>query len=154
MALCDTQDIKKDAKLIDLHQRVCTMLDNEEATFQRKSKVGNWLKMVISLFPLVIPDGYVVVNRKNGHVLVNNKNPISVNEWLPNYLRFFKYDATFSPESLLEIENLLKTKRKEERKAQLRRHKECRNKKLTNDIISMNEMILEIKKNIANSKND
>lgn len=146
MALCDTQEIKRDAKLIDLKQRVSTMCENEDSIFRRSSRMGNWLKMVISLFPTTIPDGHVVVEPESCTILVNNKDPVTVNEWLPNSLKFLKHDAYFNEDILQEMQNLLKTRRKEQRIAELRRLKECRNEKLANDIISMNEMIIEMKK--------
>lgn len=42
------------------------MYDSEEAIFKRKSRIGNWLKTVISMFPKTLPEGNVMV-RYNIH---------------------------------------------------------------------------------------
>lgn len=153
LAVSDTQEIKRDAKFIDLNQRISTMCDDEESIFRRNSKMGNWLKMVISLFPNTIPDGYVVVTPINRSLYVNNRNPIILTEWLPNQFEFLKENAKLNQDILVDIQNLLKTRDEELRIAEHRRIKKARNEKLANDIINMNEMISEIQKHITHSKN-
>lgn len=99
MAVSDTQEIKRDAKLIDLNQRIETMHESEHAIFKRKSRVGNWLKMVISMFPKTIPEGFIIVKPNlNLTICVKQKDKIILNEWLPERLKFLKQDVKFNPE--------------------------------------------------------
>lgn len=155
LAVSDTQEIKRDAKLIDLHQRIMTMYESEEAIFRRNSKIGNWLKMVISMFPKTIPEGYVMVKPNRSYrVLVKQNDAIVLNEWLPDKLKFMKQDVKFNPEILQEIQNLLKSRREDQKISELRRLKESRNEKLANDIINVSELMSDIQRNIAKIQSD
>jgi hypothetical protein len=157
LAVSDTQEIKRDAKLIDLKQRIMTMYESEEAIFRRHSRIGNWLKMVISMFPKTIPEGFIVVkpNRSLRVLIASNKgNPITLNEWLPNKLGFLKQDVQFNIDILQEIYNLLKTRREDQKISELRRLKESRNEKLANDIINVGVLISDIQRNIMNIQAD
>lgn len=155
LAVSDTQEIKRDAKLIDLKQRIMTMYESEEAIFRRNSKMGNWLKMVISMFPKTIPEGYIIVKPNRSYrVFVNQNLPIVLNEWLPDKVKFMKQDVKFNPEILKEIQTLLKTRREDQKLSELRRLKESRNEKLANDIINVGVLISDIQRNIMNIQAD
>lgn len=155
MAVSDTQEIKRDAKLIDLNQRIETMHESEHAIFKRKSRVGNWLKMVISMFPKTVPEGFIIVKPNlNLTICVKQKDKIILNDWMPEKLKFLKPDVTFNPEIMSDIQILLKAQRENKKIADLRRLKDSRNEKLAHDIINMTEMMGDIQRNIARLQSD
>jgi Ion transport protein len=155
LAVSDTQEIKADAKLIDLHQRILTMQESEEAVFKRHSRMGDYLKMIISIFPKTIPDGEIAIkpNRSN-RIFVKQLEPIILNEWLPTQFRFLKKHQKINPEIIQDIRKLLKKKREERTINAIRKLKESRNEKLGNDIIKINEMIGDIQQNITKLQSD
>jgi ankyrin repeat protein len=155
LAVSDTQEIKSDAKLIDLQQRIVTMHESEEAVFRRNSRMGDWFKKVISMFPRTIPDGSVTIRINRSYQLyVRQTEPIILNDWLPNNFKFLKKNVKINSETALDIRKLLAKKREERTINAVRKLKENRNEKLANDIIKMNEMISDIQKNIVQLQSD
>lgn len=155
MAVSDTQEIKRDAKLIDLNQRIETMHESEHAIFKRNSRVGNWLKMVISMFPKTLSEGFIIVKPNlNLTICVKQNEKIILNEWLPDRLEFLKQDISFNPEIMKDIQILLKSQRENEKINDIRRLKDSRNEKLANDIIHLTEMMGDIQRNIARLQSD
>lgn len=155
MAVSDTQEIKRDAKLIDLNQRIETMHDSEHAIFKRKSRVGYWLRTVISMFPKTVPEGFIIVKPNlNLTICVKQKDKIILNDWMPQRLNFLKQDVTFNAEIMKDIQILLKSQRENQKLSDLRRLKDSRNEKLANDIINLTEMMGDIQRNIARLQSD
>ena len=155
MAVSDTQEIKRDAKLIDLNQRILTMHDSETAIFRRHSRMGNWLKMVISMFPKTLPDGNITVKPNRSYRIYTKQNePIILNDWLPNRLKFLKPDVKFNSDIMKEIQKLLIARREEQTVTSVRKLKESRNEKLANDIIKISEMISDIQINVTKLQSD
>lgn len=158
LAVSDTQEIKSDAKLIDLHQRIFTMEDSEEAVFKRNSRMGDYFKMIISLFPKTIPNGILAIRPNSGtrvYVEKDNLNDaIILNEWLPKSFEFLKKNVKLNPETVQDIQKLLARKREERIVNAVRKLKENRNEKLANDLIKINEMISDIQRNIKNLQSD
>lgn len=136
--------------MIDLNQRIVTMYETEEAIFKRNSRMGDWLKMVASMFPKTLPDGTILVRpNESNKVFVRSTEPIALNDWIPSFLKILKPKARLNPEILQDIQKLL-IKRREEGVVQYARIlKESRNEKLANDIIKMNELILDIQGNVT-----
>lgn len=155
LAVSDTQEIKRDAKLIDLNQRIITMHDSEEAIFRRNSRMGNWLKMVISMFPKTLPDGNISVKPNRSYRIYTKQNePIILNDWLPNRLKFLKPDVKFNADIMKEIQKLLIARREEQTVTSVRKLKESRNEKLANDIIKISELISDIQINVTKLQSD
>ncbi|KAG5679189.1 hypothetical protein PVAND_008777 [Polypedilum vanderplanki] len=155
LAVSDTQEIKSDARLIDLHQRILTMQESEETVFKRSSRMGDWFKKVISMFPKTIPDGIVTIkiNRSN-QIFVRQTEPIILNDWLPNTFKFLKKNVKINAEIVQDIRKLLAKKREEKTINAVRKLKENRNEKLANDIIKINEMMSDIQQNILRLQSD
>lgn len=79
LAVSDTQEIKRDAKIIDLNQRIFTMYELEESIFKRKSKMGNWMKMIISMFPKTLPEGYIQIKPNRSYrIFIKQNEPIVI----------------------------------------------------------------------------
>lgn len=155
LAVSDTQEIKRDAKLIDLNQRISTMHECEESIFKRNSKMGNWLKMVISMFPKTIPEGYVTIKPNRSHrIYVKQNEPIILNDWLHSRLKFLKPDVKFNADIMKEIQKLLTTRREERTMWSVRVLKENRNEKLANDIIKISELLKSIQINVTQLQSD
>lgn len=155
LAVSDTQEIKRDAKLIDLNQRIVTMHESEDAIFKRNSRMGNWLKMVSSLFPKTLPEGNIMVKPNRSYrIYVKQNEPIILNDWLPNQLKFLKPEVKFNTEIMKEIQTLLLTKREEKEITALRKLKESRNEKLANDIIRISELLNDIQVNVTKLQSD
>lgn len=155
LAVSDTQEIKRDAKLIDLNQRIITMHESEEAIFKRNSRMGNWLKMVISMFPKTLPDGNVMIKpNRSSRIYVKQNDSIILNDWLHNRLKFLKPDVKFSTEIMKEIQKLLLTRREEQTIAAVRKLKESRNEKLANDVIKISELLSAIQINVTQLQSD
>jgi len=155
LAVSDTQEIKSDAKLIDLHQRILTMQETEEAVFKRNSYMGDYFKKVISMFPNTIPEGSItIMPNRSCHIFVRQTEPIVLNEWVPSNLSFLKKNVKINEEIIQDIRNLLARKREERTVNAIRKLKENRNEKLANDIIKINEMISDIQTNIIKLQSD
>jgi len=155
LAVSDTQEIKRDAKLIDLNQRIITMHESEDAIFKRNSRMGNWLKMVSSLFPKTLPEGNIMVKPNRSYrIYVKQNDPIILNDWLPNQLKFLKPEVKFNTEIMKEIQTLLVMKREEKEITALRKLKESRNEKLANDIIKISELLSGIQMNVTKLQSD
>lgn len=155
LAVSDTQEIKRDAKLIDLHQRIYTMHDCEESIFKRKSRMGNWLKMVISMFPKAIPDGCITIKPNQSYrMYIKQNEPIILNDWLHSRLKFLKPDVKFSSDIMKEIQKLLTTRREEQTTWAVRKLKESRTEKLSNDIMKISDLITSIQINVTKLQAD
>lgn len=155
LAVSDTQEIKRDAKLIDLNQRIITMHDSEKAIFKRISRIGNWLKTVISMFPKTLPEGNVMVKPNRSYrIYVKQNEPIILNDWLHNRLKFLKPDVKFNSDIMKEIQKILITRREEQTIVAVRKLKENRNEKLANDIIKISELINSIHINVTKLQAD
>lgn len=155
LAVSDTQEIKRDAKLIDLNQRILTMHDSEKAIYKRHSNLGNWLKTVISMFPKTLPDGNVMVKPNRSYrIYIKQNEPIVLNDWLHSRLKFLKPDVKFNTDIMQEIQKLLTVRREEQTVTAVRRLKESRTEKLANDIIKISEMINSIQTNVTQLQSD
>lgn len=155
LAVSDTQEIKRDAKLIDLNQRIITMHDSEDAIFKRNSRMGNWLKMVISMFPKTLPEGNITVKPNRSYrIFVKQNEAIILNDWLHNRLKFLKPDVKFSTDIMKEIQKLLTARREEQTVTAVRKLKESRTEKLANDIIKISELITGIQMNVTKLQSD
>lgn len=155
LAVSDTQEIKSDAKLIDLHQRILTMHESEEAVFKRNSRIGDWCKKIISMFPKTIPDGVITFKpNRSSHLFVRQTEPIILNDWLPHGMKFLKNNVKINSEIIQDIRKLLAKKREERIVNAVRKLKESRNEKLANDIIKINEMISDIQQNVVKLQSD
>lgn len=155
LAVSDTQEIKRDAKLIDLNQRMITMFESEEAIFKRTSRLGNWLKMVISMFPKTLPEGNITVKpNRSFRIYVKQSETIILNDWLHSRLKFLKPDVKFNTEIMREIQTLLATRREEQAVTAIRKLKENRNEKLANDVIKISELLSDIQRNITKLQSD
>ncbi|CAG9799622.1 unnamed protein product [Chironomus riparius] len=155
LAVSDTQEIKSDARLIDLHQRILTMQETEEAVFKRNSYMGDYLKKVISMFPNTVPDGSILIKpNRSRHIFVNETEQINLNEWAPSPLSFLKKNVKINEEIVHDILKLLEKKREERTVNAIRKLKENRNEKLANDIIKINEMLSDIQTNIIKLQSD
>lgn len=142
LAVSDTQEIKRDAKLIDLNQRIMTMNESEEAIFQRTSRMGNWLKEVISMFPKTLPEGNITVKPNRSYrIYVKQNETIILNDWLHSRLKFLKPDVKFNVDIMKEIQALLATRREEQTVSAIRKLKESRTEKLANDVLKISELI-------------
>jgi hypothetical protein len=155
LAVSDTQEIKKNAKLIDLHQRIATMHASEGAIFKRHSKMGNWLKEVISMFPKTLPEGNIMLKPNRSYrIYIKQNEPIILNDWLHNRLKFLKPELKFNEEIMKEIQKLLVTRREERQIAAVRKLKESRNEKLANDVLKISELISNIQINVTKLQSD
>lgn len=155
LAVSDTQEIKRDAKLIDLNQRILTMHDSEKAIYKRHSNVGDWLKMVISMFPKTLPDGNITVKPNRSYrIYIKQNEPIILNDWLHSRLKFLKPDVKFNIDIMQEIQKLLTVRREDQTVTAVRRLKESRTEKLANDIIKISEMISSIQTNVTQLQSD
>lgn len=155
LAVSDTQEIKRDAKLIDLNQRIMTMNESEEAIFQRTSRMGNWLKEVISMFPKTLPEGNITVKPNRSYrIYVKHNETIILNDWLHSRLKFLKQDVKFNAEIMKEIQALLATRREEQTVSAIRKLKESRTEKLANDVLKISELISDIQRNVTKLQSD
>lgn len=159
LAVSDTQEIKRDAKLIDLHQRILTMYESEEAIFKRTSRMGNWLKMVISMFPKTLPEGSIILKPNRSYrIYIKQSESIVLNDWLQpflhSHLKCLNPDVKFNPDIMKEVQMLLTTRREEKTIAAIRKLKENRTEKLANDVIKISEMMYDIQKNVAKLQSD
>ena len=157
LAVSDTQEIKNDATLIDLQQRIFTMEESESAIFKRNSEIGDFFRKVVSIFPRTIPDGVVTIKpnvKSNLRVYVRQNEAILLNEWLPNSLKSLKKAVKFNPEIVHDLRNLLKRRYEEKTINAVRKLKENRNEKLANDLIKINEMISDIQQNMLRLQAD
>jgi hypothetical protein len=155
LAVSDTQEIKSDALLIDLHQRILTMHETEETVFKRNSKFGDFFKRLVSIFPNTIPDGEVLIKpNRSSRIFVRQLEPVVLNQWLPNHFQFLKKHVKFNSEIIHGINKLLSQKREERTINALRKLKENRNEKLANDVIKISEMINDIQQNIVKLQSD
>lgn len=155
LAVSDTQEIKSDAKLIDLHQRILTMQEAEQAVFKRNSKLGDWLKKVISMFPMTIPEGSIIIYpNRSRHIYIRPSEAIVLDEWIPNRFNIWKKHVKINQEIVLDIRELLAKKREERTVNAVRKLKENRNEKLANDIMRINEMISDIQANMTKLQSD
>lgn len=155
LAVSDTQEIKRDSKLIDLKQRITIMYDNEDAIFRRNSRVGNWLKMIISMFPKALPDGNIMIKPNRSYrIFIRQTEPIILNDWLHGRLKFLKPEVQFNSDIIMEIQTLLTNRREEQNLLAIRKLKESRNEKLAGDVIKINEMINNIQMNMIKLQAD
>ncbi|KAG5666659.1 hypothetical protein PVAND_014674 [Polypedilum vanderplanki] len=147
LAVSDTQEIKSEAKLIDLHQRILTMHESEASVFRRNSKFGNWLRTVISLFPENVPNGKIFIRNYN-RIFISDFETIKVNAWMPKWMSFMKKDAKLNEEILQDIHILLLKKKEKKTNAELARLKEVNDKKFKNELQQLHEMMRNIQKNM------
>lgn len=148
LAVSDTQEIKSDAKLIDLCQRIMTMEQSEESVFQKSSRFGQRLKSIISLFPNTISDGCITIKPNKGcYVLVRNKK-ICSNDWLPNYLSCLKRYVKMNEEIIQDMRVHILKKREQREINLIRSLKENRYEKMANDIVRLGEIIIEMQTKI------
>ncbi|XP_070504993.1 transient receptor potential cation channel protein painless-like [Chironomus tepperi] len=134
LAVSDTQEIKIDAKLIDLRQRVTTMHDSEASIFHgflggRLHKIGVFLKKFISMFPNFIENGEIYL-RPNA----DSDPQLKLNQ-----------------EIIDEMCTLLLKTQEERATDRKRKLKESNYEKLSCDIIRMNEVINNIQKSVIKS---
>lgn len=155
LAVSDTQEIKRDAKLIDLQQRIRTMQASEAAIFRRNSRIGNWLKMVISLFPKSLPEGNITVKpNRSSRIYMKQNEPIILNDWLHNRFKFLKSDVTINDDIMKEVQDTLVKRREEKMLRGVRLIKENRYTKLANDVIKISESINNIQMNVSKLQSD
>lgn len=155
LAVSDTQEIKRDAKLIDLLQRIKTMQASEEAIFKRNSRMGNWLKAVISLFPKSLPEGNITIKpNRNSRIYIKQNEPIILNDWLYTHFKFLKSDVTINHDIMKEIHEILIKRREEKTLAGVRLLKENRHTKLANDMIKISELVNNIQVNVTKLQAD
>lgn len=155
LAVSDTQEIKRDAKLIDLLQRIKTMQASEEAIFKRNSRIGNWLKTIISLFPKNLPEGNIMVKPNRSYrIYIKQNEPIILNDWLHTRFKILKSDATINHDIMKEIHDILVRRREEKTLAGVRLLKENRFTKLANDIIKIGELVNNIQINVTKLQAD
>jgi len=141
LAVSDTQEIKSDAKLIDLCQRIRTMEQSEESVFQKNSRFGRKLKSIISLFPKTLSDGCITIKPNKGrYVLVKNRK-ICSNDWLPNCLSCLKRYVKMNEEIIQDMRIHILNKREETATSVIRSLKENRYEKMAYDIVKLSEMI-------------
>lgn len=149
LAVSDTQEIKSDAKLIDLHQRIFTMEESEEAIFKRNSRASKYFKEIISLFPKTIQNGSIKIMPNGGNrVMIGNDHSIVYNEWLPNSLDALKTQFKFDSEIVQDLKNLFVKRREEQIISNARRLKENRIEKLSMDLMENNKMMIELQQKI------
>ncbi|KAJ6635134.1 Transient receptor potential cation channel protein painless [Pseudolycoriella hygida] len=155
LAVSDTQEIRRDAKLIDLQQRIKTMQASEEAIFKRNSKIGDWLKMVISLFPRSLPEGSVTIRPNRSYrIFIKQNEPIILNDWLHTRFKFLQSDVTINYEIMKEVHDILTKRREEKYLSGIRLLKENRNTKLSNDVIKISELVHSIQLNVTKLQAD
>lgn len=155
LAVSDTQEIKRDAKLIDLLQRIKTMQASEEAIFKRNSRIGNWLKAVISLFPRSLPEGNITVKpNRNFRIYIKQNEPIILNDWLHTRFKFLRPEVTINNVIMKEVQDILVRRREEKTLTGVRLLKENRYTKLANDIIKISELINNIQINVTKLQSD
>lgn len=157
LAVSDTQEIKSDAKLFDIQQRIFTMEETEAAVFKRNSHTGDFFKKIISMFPCTVPDGIIKIKPNvqcSPRVYVRENDSIMLNEWLPNSLKSLKKAVKFNPEIVQDLRKLLRRRYEERTINAVRKLKENRNEKLANDLIKINEMISDIQQNIQRLQSD
>ncbi|XP_037041255.1 transient receptor potential cation channel protein painless-like [Bradysia coprophila] len=149
LAVSDTQEIRRDAKLIDLLQRIKTMQASEEAIFKRNSRVGDWLKSVISLLPKSLPEGSIMLKPNRSYrIYIKQNGPIILNDWLHNRFKFFKSDVTINYDIMKEIHEVLIRRREEKALSGIRLLKENRYTKLSNDVMKIGELVHNIQMNV------
>lgn len=155
LAVSDTQEIKRDAKLIDLLQRIKTMQASEEAIFKRNSRFGNWLKTVISVFPKSLPEGNITIKpNKSRRIYIKQNEPIILNDWLHTRFKFLKPDVTINYDIIKEITELLTKRFDDKTLAKIRLIKDNRNTKLANDVIKISELVKNIQVNVTKLQAD
>jgi hypothetical protein len=157
LAVSDTQEIKSDAKLFDIQQRIFTMEECESAVFKRNSHTGDFLKKVISIFPRTLPEGIIKIRpnvQSSPRAYIRENESIILNEWLPHSLKSLKKVVKFNPETVYDLRKLLKRRYEERTINAVRKLKENRNEKLANDLIKINEMISDIQQNIQRLQSD
>lgn len=155
LAVSDTQEIKRDAKLIDLLQRIKTMQASEEAIFKRNSRIGNWLKAVISVFPKSLPEGNITIKpNKSSRIYIKQNEPIILNDWSQSRFKFLKSDVTINYDIIKEIFNILAKRYEDKTLAEVRLLKENRNTKLANDVIKISELVNNIQVNVTKLQAD
>jgi hypothetical protein len=131
------------------------MYESEEAIFRRNSKLGNWLKMVISMFPKTLTEGSIILKPNRSYrIYIKQNESIVLNDWLQPFLHSrFKFlvnpDVKFNSDMMKEIQKLLTTRRDEQMIAAIRKLKESRTEKLANDVIKISELMNDIQKNVA-----
>ncbi|CAG9806961.1 unnamed protein product [Chironomus riparius] len=153
LAVSDTQEIKSDAKLIDLCQRIKTMEQSEESVFQKNSRFGQKLKSIISLFPKTISDGCITIKPNKGrYVLVKNRK-ICSNDWIPNYMSCLKRYVKMNEEIIQDMRIHILNKREEQAKNVIRSLKENRYEKMANDIVKLSEIMNKIQSRIDQLQN-
>lgn len=157
LAVSDTQEIKRDARLIDLLQRIKTMQASEEAIFKRNSRIGDWLKMVISIFPRSLPEGNIMIKpNRNYRIYIKQNEPIILNDWLHTVTRFkfLKSDVTINHDIMKEIHEILVRRREEKTLTGVRLLKENRYTKLANDVIKISDLVNNIQMNVTKLQAD
>jgi len=151
LAVSDTQEIKRDAKVIDLMQRISTVHELEEKIFKQNSKVGEWLKRVISLFPDTLSEGSVSIRPNGGYRVIRKKEvPIVHNEWIPRQfvqLNCVKVDMKFKADVIEGIQALLAERQEQQHRESLEMLREKRNQKLANDIAKIYKILNEMQSN-------
>ncbi|XP_070504992.1 transient receptor potential cation channel protein painless-like [Chironomus tepperi] len=130
LAVSDTQEIKVDAKLIDLEQRVLTMYSSELSIFdgfvgERSRALGRYLKERVSLFPHIIQNGKLIFKLKSNEEKSNS-------------------NLKLSNEILTDMCSLLVMKREERAADRANKIKERTTKKLSDDIAEIFNMINDI----------
>ena len=141
LAVSDTQEIKVDAKLIDLQQRVLTMHQNEKAIFdgfvgQCYCALGHYLKESISIFPQIQENEKISFRLKNNDAKCESK-------------------LKLSDDILNDMCTLLLKKREERAADRARKIKERAYEKLSCDIIKIKEVIniIQNRLNISSTQN-
>lgn len=78
LAVSDTQAIKAKGEIIDLIQRIQVLDSYEKIIFNRnsriKSRVGPSLRSFISLFPMTIPNGKIIIRPSRNNEILTFKN--------------------------------------------------------------------------------
>jgi hypothetical protein len=131
------------------------MNESEDAIFKRNSRMGNWLKMVISMFPKTLPEGVITVKPNRSHrIYIKQNESIVLNDWLHSRLKFLKPDVKFNADIMKEIQKLLTTRREEQTITAIRKLKESRTEKLANDVMKISEFISDIQRNVMKLQSD
>lgn len=141
LTVSDTQDIKSDAKLIDLCERISVMSEQEKLS-NGSTRMNSLMYHAVSLFPDTLRDGKIVLKPiKTRRALTTDGEPIK-NNWLQNILCFFDRHMIIDSEILRNMRTLLVKKRED---LIIKDYKERRFEKMVNDVLKLNEQKKNIK---------
>ncbi|XP_070504994.1 transient receptor potential cation channel protein painless-like [Chironomus tepperi] len=148
LAVSDTQEIRSDAKLIDLCQRIQAMYRHEKNAFWVTPTLSGFMQHVTLLFPETISNGIIFLKPnkdRDTYTTSDCKTPIR-NEWLPDILCYFGKHMRMDTEIIQDMCTLLVKKREEQNEKIDENCKEKRSEKMAYDIIKINEQLVDQKK--------